>query len=187
MSEFVLKVKEIDDAEGGKDYSFRLEESWVREALAGSDLRFDPEAALGTFQLHAQRSGSDILVQGTVQTRVLTDCSRCLGDAAVEVATRVVSVLTERGATPPVHEQDDEEEIELSQEDLERDFYSGEHIVLDDIVRQHILLECPMQPLCAEDCAGIDVPEHVRPPVESVDPRLEPLKKVARKLERSEE
>jgi hypothetical protein len=42
-----------------------------------------------------------------------------------------------------------------------------------------------MQPLCAPDCAGIEIPKHVRPPEDfegDVDPRLLPLKQLRAKL-----
>ena len=33
--------------------------------------------------------------------------------------------------------------------------YSGEEVVLDDLVREQILLGVPSYPLCREDCAGL--------------------------------
>jgi hypothetical protein len=56
--------------------------------------------------------------------------------------------------------------------------------VLDDLVREHMVLEVPMQPLCSEQCEGIAVPEHLRPPPDvfrepgAVDPRLAPLQRL---------
>jgi uncharacterized protein len=69
-------------------------------------------------------------------------------------------------------------EYEFSSEDADVDTYDGETIVLDDFVREAILLEMPIFPLCSEDCPGIrpassdDVDEGAEP---HVDPRLAPL------------
>jgi uncharacterized metal-binding protein YceD (DUF177 family) len=51
-------------------------------------------------------------------------------------------------------------------------------------VREHLVLEMPMQPLCSEECQGIALPKHVRPPEDAfakpgdVDPRLAPLQRL---------
>ncbi|MET0387179.1 MAG: DUF177 domain-containing protein [Polyangiales bacterium] len=86
----------------------------------------------------------------------------------------------------PVIEVDDEDE-----DDLQRETFSGYDIVLDDLVREHLVLELPMQPLCSEACQGIAVPQHIRPPPNTfldtadsasttgaVDPRLAPLQRL---------
>ena len=63
-------------------------------------------------------------------------------------------------------------------------------MVLDDFVRDELLLEIPMIPLCSEECAGIQPDPDSRAPDPSdletgggedargVDPRLAPLLKL---------
>jgi uncharacterized protein len=69
-------------------------------------------------------------------------------------------------------------EYEFASEEADVDTYEGETVVLDDFVREAILLEMPIFPLCSEDCAGIGpasseaVDEGAEP---RVDPRLAPL------------
>ncbi|MFW6067577.1 MAG: YceD family protein [Myxococcota bacterium] len=177
MAQLVLHVPDIDAS--GKDFRFELSTAWLGEALADAPVR--PAGGAGSLQVHAQRSGADILVHGHIRTRVVAECVRCLGDAVVDVDADVTSLMTARG--PELRPEPDE--VELTPEDLEREFFSGTEIVLDSLVREHILLECPMQPLCAETCAGIDIPKHVRPPSEDeepVDPRLAPLMKLAKQM-----
>ena len=77
----------------------------------------------------------------------------------------------------------------LSDDDLQREEFVGHDIPLDELVREHIVLEVPMQPLCSEGCQGIPVPETVRPPAEvfgtkdeRVDPRLAPLQRLRDKI-----
>ena len=60
------------------------------------------------------------------------------------------------------------------------DTYDGDEVVLDDFLREMILLEAPIFPLCSEECPGIRAIPEVssnrgnRVP-KAVDPRLRPL------------
>jgi uncharacterized protein len=185
MPMFVLQVQDIDAS--GKDFHFEFDAAWLGQAVAGTGLR---AGTGGVLDVHAQRTGTDILVQGHVQTRVVAECVRCLADTPLDVDVSIASLLTARSAAL----RPEPDEVELTPEDLEHDFYSGSEIVLDSVVREHIILECPMQPLCADDCPGIAVPSHVRPPEGSVldretgvDPRLAPLLDLAGKLPKDQE
>lgn len=185
MREFVLKLPDIDADVSGKSYEFDVQPTWMARALHESGFRVDPGAGVGLLQVHAQRTGAEILVYGSLRTRFVVDCSRCLGDAPVEVDVRIHTLMAQQPQGPEPHD----EELELTPDDLEREYFQGDEIVLDDLVRQHILLECPMQPLCTHDCSGIEVPSHVRPPAEpltsdgrAVDPRLAPLAELAHKM-----
>ena len=66
--------------------------------------------------------------------------------------------------------------------------YDGETVVLDDFVREAILLEIPIFPLCSEDCPGIR-PQALQAPADDVaspvDPRLAPLGALRDKIERA--
>ena len=183
MAEFVLKVQDVD--ERGKDYEFPLTAAWLDAALSETPLRRDPAAPEGRFSLHAQRNGHDILVRGELETDLLVDCSRCLGDTKVHVHAPLTALLTSGADSIP-------EEVELSSEDLDRARFVGNEVVLDEIAREHIVLECPMQPLCSDACPGIEIPDHLKPPAEEfggagVDPRLAPLQQLKGKLSRNKE
>jgi uncharacterized protein len=68
-------------------------------------------------------------------------------------------------------------------EEADTDTYEGEEVVLDGFIREAILLESPIFPLCSEACKGL------RPAGESApnsgraatDPRLLPLAELARR------
>lgn len=186
MAEFVLHVPDIDAS--GKDFRFAVSSAWLGGVLADAALR--PAGDDGSLELHAQRQGADILVHGRLRAHVVAECVRCLGDAPFDVDTTVASLFTARG--PALRPEPDE--AELTPEELEREFYTGNDIVLDSLVREQVILEIPMQPLCDAACEGIQVPEHVRPPEpdaqstdDAVDPRLAPLKELARQLSPDED
>jgi len=183
MADFVLRVADIEAS--GKDYSFPVTRAWMRRSLGDASLGVDEAAGDGSLDLRADRTGSDVLVSGRLRARVVAECVRCLEDAAIDVDTDVTTLFTARAES--LRPEPDESE---APEEPDRELYSGEEIVLDALVREHLILEVPMQPLCRDDCGGIEIPEHVRPPADfgeeqdadGVDPRLAPLKELSGKL-----
>jgi uncharacterized protein len=180
MAELVLHVQNID--EEGKDFSFELKPAWLDVLLHDASLRADPAYGPATLQVHAQQNGVEYLVNGTLQAHLLTECGRCLADAKIPVDVHVATLYSRvSGKTLPKVQ-------ELTDDDLQREEFVGQEIVLDGLVREHLVLEVPMQPLCTPDCRGIPVPEHVRPPADvfasdgSVDPRLAPLLRLRDKV-----
>lgn len=70
-------------------------------------------------------------------------------------------------------------EYEFSADEADVDVYDGEIVVLDGFVREAILLEMPIFPLCSESCEGIrpastELADGGAPP--PLDPRLAPLR-----------
>jgi uncharacterized protein len=190
MAELVLHVQDIDET--GKDYSFELTPAWLETALRDATLRADPAYESGLLELHAQQNGAEYLVNGTIAVHLLTECGRCLGDAAVEVDVPFGTLFhrsSGKAGAPRKPRVSADEVLELGEDDMMREEFAGHDIVLDDLVREHIVLEVPMQPLCSEACQGIAVPKHLRPPEEvfgtkddGVDPRLAPLKRLRDKV-----
>lgn len=93
------------------------------------------------------------------------------------------------GSKKPAKESKDKElpEYEFSSSEADLDTYDGDNVVLDSFVREAILLEMPIFPLCSESCPGI------RPSPEAgdggdtrpVDPRLAPLGALRAGLEKA--
>jgi uncharacterized metal-binding protein YceD (DUF177 family) len=198
MSEFALQVVDIDET--GRDYSFELKKPWLESSLADANLHADPEAPAGTLKVHAQKNGAEYLVEGHVQVSLTTECGRCLGVARVPVDTRFATLFTRSAHTTGGHHKDGahasntsdiDDEVDGDEDELAREEFSGHEIVLDGLIREYLVLECPMQPLCSEDCTGIAVPKHVQPPEDvfgrdaadsKVDPRLAPLLRLRDKV-----
>ena len=199
MADFELHVTEIDEA--GKDYAFELSPAWLDSHLQDAALKHDPDFGPGTLEVHAQENDGEYLVTGTVRVHVLTECGRCLGDAKLAVNTVIGTLFARTSGRPGAGaqagqdrrahterhteryerhaDQDDEDN-----DDVPREEFSGNDIVLDELVREHIVLEVPMQPLCGEACPGIPIPAHLQAPADvfpgsgAVDPRLAPLQRL---------
>lgn len=107
----------------------------------------DAEPLVG--DVHLLRTDRGILVEGTLSGQVVVPCSRCLADVTVPVTVEVEeqfqpTVDVVRGTFLEVDEDDEALLID-------------EHHILDlsEVLRQEVLLEVPMQPLCRPDCAGL--------------------------------
>jgi uncharacterized protein len=174
MAAFVLNVHDIGDS--GKDYTFELSSAWAADALRDTGLAA-AAASVGTLEVHASRSGTDILVQGSLRAQLTAECGRCLGPATVTVSTPIATLFSPRGEGRPARQS--EEDLDLTPDELARESFSGDKIVLDELVRDQLIVEVPMQPLCSDACTGIDVPPSVKAPDDfgrGEDPRLAPLK-----------
>lgn len=188
MPEFVLNVQDIDEA--GKSFDFPVTRSWLVSVLGDTEVRPGDDVD-GELTLRAHKQGVDVVLDGRVKAALVADCARCLEDTRIDVDSRFAALLSAR--TSEVRPEPGE--VELTPEDLERHYYNGEQIVLDEAVREHLLLEVPMQLLCDETCTGIDVPSEVSGPADlnaksngenGVDPRLAPLMKLVDKVSTEE-
>jgi uncharacterized protein len=127
-------------------------------------------------EVSARLAGNEIHVAGRLAARVETVCARCLEPVTQELAPSFE--LRYR----PVAAISREEEIELSPEEAEVGFYTGEGIFLADILAEQVHLALPMKLLCREDCRGLCAGcganlnrERCRCDRRAVDPRLAPL------------
>jgi uncharacterized protein len=173
MPAFVLDIKDLDSL--GRDFAFVVEPAWLEAQLAGTDLRADPERSRGELDVHAQRTQDDVLVRAHVTTGLVADCDRCLEDVFLPIDVRITSLLSPEGTLSG--------EDEVAEDSLDRDTYRGDEVVLDTLVREHIVLEVPMQIHCPEGCEMPSIPASVRGPDDlgakpEVDPRFASLLKL---------
>lgn len=180
MAEFEIKVTELEA--GGKDYAFPIRAAWLSDELAAlgeAGEGLSAPSTEGSFRFFADKSGEDVFIRGHVTSGLVAECSRCLGPAPIAVDSEIALLFCARGKgiRPAPGEED------LTPDEIEREFYTGDTVVFDDAVREHILLEVPMQPLCREDCPGIPVPESVRGPADLAEAAPEaPVSPLAKAL-----
>lgn len=189
MAELEITVKDLE--EGGKSYDLPVPAAWLDRVLGTPEIRAVPGCD-GRVTFFASLSGSDVLVRGRLRASVVTPCARCLEDARVDIDAELTALFIKAtpGFTRPLDaalsqtaDQDDELE-------LDREVYSGDTVVLDDLVREQIVVEIPMQVRCSDACPGVEVPAHVRgtsdptsaEQASDLDPRLAPLAALARGL-----
>jgi len=134
-----------------------------------------------TADLELNKTGEELIVSGEVTTEVELQCGRCLKIFKRELALPVEVVyhpLEEIGV----------ERHELRDDELDMGFYKGEELDLQELVKEQLLLNIQMKPLCNEECKGLcprcgtdlnmgqcDCEE------KEVDPRLEVLRNFLKK------
>jgi DUF177 domain-containing protein len=165
--EFSVAARDLDAA--GKPFRFPIRAAWLRGALEGTNVL--PGGTDGELDLRLSKSGTDVIVRGTVTAELTVECARCLQPTRVLVREPLSGLFVPTGdlTGPP----SDEEELTADQADVMP--YDGETVVLDDFVRDELLLGVPMIPLCSESCPGIRPQTSPESASKAIDPRLSPL------------
>jgi uncharacterized protein len=139
LDQITEEPKHLSYDEGVADLNARLE-------TGAHEYRFaDPVHA----ELDYYRAGDDVVFEGDVQATASCTCARCAEEFRLPLDVPIRAVLAPR---PPVA---DEEEVELSAEDLGLGFFDGDEIDVSDLVTEHTLLALPTRPLCSEGCRGL--------------------------------
>lgn len=97
----------------------------------------------------AEAVEKEIRIRGQISGRLEASCDRCLGP--VELPLESGFDLSYR----PMAEIAREEEVEVPVGDLEVGFYSGEGLVLEEVVTEQVILAVPMKVLCRPECLGL--------------------------------
>jgi len=134
--------------ETGREISLNLGQEWFAHwRQEDPDLGFSNAQVTGGFLL--EKHGRDILVRGHLTGNLELNCSRCLEGFWAAVQSDF-DLLLMPGPEPVSAEAE-----ELAAPDLDLDFYTGEVVDLEGILREQIILMLPLKPLCAENCKGL--------------------------------
>ena len=113
--------------------------------LGKEALQAEPLVAEGLAELIE----AEIRLQGRLQTTVEVICARCLEPIRLPVDKEFDLYYR------PVQTIAREEEVEIDDAELEVGFYQGQGLLLEDALKEQILLELPMKSLCRPDCRGL--------------------------------
>ena len=168
-----IKISVGDLDAGGKQLTFRLRAAWIRGIL--EDHEATAAGTDGVLDVRASRSGNDVVVHGTLEAQLEVPCARCLAPVPLTIHQTLSLLFVPGRAAPalagPKTEESagkyeargrskkkkrlEPEEYEMSAADADTLPYDGEIVVLDDVVRDELILETPIFPLCSEDCPGM--------------------------------
>jgi len=133
--------------ETGRELHLELGPEWFsRWQEQDPGLEFAAGEVTGTVRL--EKHGRDVLVRGALSGKLKLTCSRCLETFEAKVAADFDLLLLPRPEQTTSRE-------ELTPEDLDLDYYSGEVVDLESLLKEQIVLMVPLKPLCAEDCRGL--------------------------------
>jgi uncharacterized protein len=198
LSKPVFVVPAADLERGPRQVSWVIPEAWLRAAFAESGATPTGD---GQLDVELSKNGAEVMVRGKAHAKVTVPCVVTLDPLPFELEPELFLLLSPapsanrrsgrgRGDRPgrnggkgaPAGWSDDPE---LGSEDVARDTYDGEKVVLDEFLREFVLLELPMYPrrsdLPSSESPAIAPPSPAEPE-RAPDPRLMPLAAIAARL-----
>jgi uncharacterized protein len=79
-------------------------------------------------------------------------CGRCLEPFTLPVEQELDLFYLPHDAN---QEEEEEDEVELSDRDVVVAYYEGDRLDLGDVIREQLFLDVPLSRLCREDCKGL--------------------------------
>ncbi len=123
--------------------------------FAPGEIDFDEEALrqVSTLSVAGKAEYSaalgEIRLEGRLQVTMEADCDRCLDACRFPLETGFsLSYFPSEANVGP-------EEAGLKEDEVAMAFYEGDGLLLEDVLREQILLGVPMQKLCRPDCRGL--------------------------------
>jgi len=198
-SRFVVPIADLEN--GPKEVSFTLTEAWLRDVLepAGASPR-----GAGSVTVELTKQGQEVMIRGSAAFGATLPCVVTLDPVAYDLRPEIFLMLKqgkrvdatrklagESKAEPRIPKKKrrpggKDPDPELTDEETAVDTFEGDEVVLDEFIREFVLLELPLYPRRPD----LPSPEEsiVSPPLagptgeSSIDPRLEPLAKIAERL-----
>lgn len=101
-------------------------------------------------ELHGKHDSiEDIRLDGKFSTSLEFACARCL-EPVVEEVSRSFDLLYR-----PQGSDAGKDEISVTATEAEIGYYQGEGLLLEDALREQVLLAVPLKAVCREDCKGL--------------------------------
>jgi uncharacterized protein len=91
----------------------------------------------------------DIRLRGRLKTGLELQCARCLDSVSQEIS-REFELLYR-----PLGTDAGRDELSVTDAEAEIGYYQGEGILLEDVLREQVLLALPLKVTCREDCKGL--------------------------------
>ncbi len=135
-SPFVVPVRDISRAPGEMrehEISLALAERWGEGIVAVQ------EGTTIDIELRLESVHEGILVTGNAATRYDGMCGRCLIEVSEPVEVEFVELFAYSG------EEDTDFEVQ------------DDHVNLETLVRDAVVLSLPFQPVCTPDCPGLEI------------------------------
>ncbi|MCP4870816.1 MAG: DUF177 domain-containing protein [Proteobacteria bacterium] len=107
--------------------------------------------ATGRAELKLERWPKRVDVEGTLTAEVGQTCVRCLNAYRQPLKRGMFQILMREAAG----DDEDDEEIELTDDDLDRSEIVDDVVDLETLLREEIQLALPLKPLCKDECKGI--------------------------------
>lgn len=99
--------------------------------------------------LRVDKQGSEVIITGIANAETEQQCSRCLKVFSMNIKSDIDIVYR------PVIDINKDEHYELKSDELDTGFYKNDALDIDDLLKEQLLLNVPMKPLCSTGCKGL--------------------------------
>ena len=137
-----IKIKDIPDSGRALDITF--DRTFLMDALQGFDA--DLQNSRGFASLFLTRAADQVFVRGQLGGTLTLPCSRCLVTTSLQIDVPIRITFTPEDELPPEDRVTD---------DVEFATHDRQYVVLDNVLREALILAIPMTPLCRESCQGL--------------------------------
>lgn len=104
-----------------------------------------------------------VAVTGVLEGTIVRQCVRCLKEYEDPLAFSVRAAFIPESKSAPRHPKRIDPrkvraevvEVESGEEPDDQYHYQGNQLDLAPMLREHVILSAPMQPLCSDDCLGL--------------------------------
>ena len=122
--------------------------------LGGEARQRTPLETSGRAELVEEHHGKhqiikDIRLRGRLSTGIELQCARCLEPVEQDIA-RDFELLYR-----PLGTDAGRDELSVTDAEAEIGYYQGDGILLEDVLREQVLLALPLKVTCREDCKGL--------------------------------
>lgn len=182
-SPYVISIVDLPRQEGS---SRVLDLDVVVPAEVGLELLSIPEGDPLDLDIQLQSVSEGIFVTGSVSAHAVGQCSRCLTPIEMNMTEQIGELVFYPERKHALLDEGDEEAEDFPE-------VVEDHIDLEPIIRDAIVLAMPFRPLCKPDCAGLcpgcgerweDLPEDHHH--ETTDSRFAELDALAAQLSKEE-
>ena len=143
-SPWVFSTRELGRRAGAMRAYHREVPAPPEERRIGLDVIAVPAGAPVVLDVRLEAVTEGVYVSGTVSVPLDGECARCLDEVTDELTVELGELFAYPDSVTDETTDDDE---------LPR--VVGEHVDLEQTVRDAIVLALPLAPLCSEDCAGL--------------------------------
>ena len=157
--------------------------------LGGEARQVTPLKTAGRAEVVEEHHGKheiikDIRLRGRWSAGLELQCARCLEPVSQDIARDFELLYRPLGA------DSGRDELSVTDAEAEIGYYQGDGILLEDVLREQILLALPLKVTCSEDCRGLCLhcgknlnQEKCSCVVPMEDPRWAALREIRSKLE----
>jgi uncharacterized protein len=158
--------------------------------LGGEARQRTPLKTSGRAELVEEHHGKhqvikDIRLRGRLSAGIELQCARCLEPVSQDIARDFELLYRPLGADAG------RDELSVTDAEAEIGYYQGDGLLLEDVLREQLLLALPLKVTCREDCRGLCPhcgknlnQEQCSCSVPVEDPRWAALKEIRDRIER---